>query len=588
LSAYSIPRSCLLLNEKAFYFLDIDYYGLSVSTGEGQTLYELKESLLVAQGTLDAAHQIHLAYITDSGDFCYSVILPTGHHQTMSLGKLDTQNQRYERLFVYPVGKVIHIFYASSHFGLPDVWRITHLFWNGETWKSAMLGEVVHPRYPMYQVLLDSRSNLHVLMMTFLGSRSVVMSSMFNGTFYLWSKRQEVLSISREVVDMTAILTSKDEGHLFWAAKQPASERFELGHGVKSKMNDFRTNWRIDSAPAANLEGPWRGIGAIQSQGVLSLLVHCKQAAAFQIQDGGWRPVQALTGDFSPLYLIHKSHTTTYTFWLRHQTKKLPLFGQELSIGSNLESISSLSVPSASAPSASAPSVSTSSVPTPPISPPPVPAPSTDTLSFADSIPKSFMPDHLAFIPQEAAPESNTSLQSSSGPDSPSGRDSTLNQGNTSSQDRALDQDSASSQDSPTGSESVTDSSPVASSDSLLQLTSIFSELKDHTLNVTNNLKSIGDNMTDLAKGLGPLNENLNLLQELIEQNTQTLDALQKLDLLSQLVVQNTQTLAALEKLESTVNLLQGAVYDLQNIFSDLQISQAVTAKKGFWQKWLT
>jgi len=66
------------------------------------------------------------------------------------------------------------------------------------------------------------------------------------------------------------------------------------------------------------------------------------------------------------------------------------------------------------------------------------------------------------------------------------------------------------------------------------------------------------------------------------------LDALQKLDLLSQLVVQNTQTLAALEKLESTVNLLQGAVYDLQNIFSDLQISQAVTAKKGFWQKWLT
>jgi len=334
LPSYTSPsQSCLLLNESTSYLLEIHSDGLTLSSSDSQPLFELKESILLAQGTLDDAQQIHLAYIKASGDFCYSVILPTGHHQTMSLGKLDIRTQRFDRLLLFPAGKVIHIFYASSHYGLPDVWRITHLFWNGQTWKSALLGEVVHPRYPLYHVLMDSRSNLHVLMMTFLGSRSVLLTSMFNGTFYLWSKRQEVLTIPREVVDMTAVITPQDEGHLFWAAKQPASDRFEIGHGIQGKLNDFKSTWRIDTPPATNLEGPWRGLGAIESQGILNLLVNINQAVLFQVQERSWKPVLAHPGDFFSLHIAQKAErTTNYTHWLGIAGQEAPLFAQELSL----------------------------------------------------------------------------------------------------------------------------------------------------------------------------------------------------------------------------------------------------------------
>ncbi|WP_242831320.1 hypothetical protein [Desulfitobacterium dehalogenans] len=334
LPSYTSPsQSCLLLNEGTSYLLEMRSDGLTLSSSDSHPLFELKESILLAQGTLDDAQQIHLAYIKASGDFCYSVILPTGHHQTMSLGRLDIRTQRFDRLLLFPAGKEIHIFYASSHYGLPDVWRITHLFWNGQTWKSALLGEVVHPRYPLYHVLMDSRSNLHVLMMTFLGSRSVLLASMFNGTFYLWSKRQEVLTIPREVVDMTAVITPQDEGHLFWAAKQPASDRFEIGHGIQSKLNDFKSTWRIDAPPATNLEGPLKGLGAIESQGILNLLVNINQAVLFQVQERSWKPVLAHSGDFFSLHIAQKAErTTTYTHWLGIAGQEAPLFAQELSL----------------------------------------------------------------------------------------------------------------------------------------------------------------------------------------------------------------------------------------------------------------
>lgn len=329
----SSSQSFLLLNENISYLLEIHNDGLTLSSSNGHPLFELKESVLLAQGILDDAQQIHLAYIKVSGEFCYSVILADGHHQTMSLGKLDIRTQRFNRLLLFPAGKVIHIFYASSHYGLPDVWRITHLFWNGQTWKSAFLGEVVHPRYPLYHVLMDSRSNLHVLMMTFLGKRSVLLASMFNGTFYLWSKRQEVLTIPREVVDMTAVITAQDEGHLFWAAKQPASDRFEIGHGVQGKINDFKSTWRIEASPATNLEGPWRGLGVIESQGMFNLLVNINQAVLFQVQDRSWKPVLAHSGDFFSLHIAQKTEgITTYSHWLGITGQEAPLFAQELSL----------------------------------------------------------------------------------------------------------------------------------------------------------------------------------------------------------------------------------------------------------------
>lgn len=303
------------------------------SSTSPQLLFELKESVLLAQGIMDDANQVHLAYIKESGELCYSIILTTGDQQTMTLGKLDIRSQRYDQLLLFPMGKVIHLFYASSHNSLPDVWRITHLFWNGQTWKSAQLGEVVHPRYPLYQVLVDSNSNLHALMMTFSGSRSILLTSVFNGSFYIWSKRQEVLSIPREVVDIAAILTTQDQGHLFWAAKQPGSDSFEIGHGVLDKMNGFRNSWRIEATPAANLEGPWQGMGILQSRGVLSLLAHSNQAILLQTQGSGWKPVRALTGSFSPLQIAQKSEgVTNYTHWLHQEDEQGPLYADLLGL----------------------------------------------------------------------------------------------------------------------------------------------------------------------------------------------------------------------------------------------------------------
>lgn len=476
-STHFISQSCLLLNESSSYLLEVHSEGLTLSSPGSLPLFQLKEPVLLAQGTIDDAQQIHLAYIKDSGELCYSIILPTGNYHTMTLGKLDTRTQRFDRLLLFPAGKVIHLFYASSHYGLPDVWRITHLFWNGQTWKSALLGEVVHPRYPLFHVLMDSRSNLHVLMMTFLGSRSVLLSSMFNGTFYLWSKRQEVLNIPREVVDMTAIITPQDEGHLFWAAKQPASDRFEIGHGVQGKMNDFKSSWRIDAPPASNLEGPWRGLGAIQSQGIINLLVNINQVAIFQPQGQSWKPVMAVKGDFSPLHIARKSEgTTTYTLWLSQEGKSAALFANELClVYENASPIEASPFKDYVSNDASG-NTNTSKVPPQmsPIMPPEMPpvTPSTSAESFSQV---------------------------------PSGDANSLSSSN---EDLSVQTNSQEPSDDP-------------SPDS--HLTLLFSDLKDTTTSITSNLEHLSEKVDSLP-------EVLDLLKELKMKNEQTLDALHHLE----------------------------------------------------------
>lgn len=478
----SINQSYLLLNENSSYLLEVHNDGLSLSSASNHRLFEIKEPVLLAQGTIDDAQQIHLAYIKNSGELCYSVILPTGNYHTMPLGKLDIRTQRFDRLFLFPAGKVIHLFYASSHYSLPDVWRITHLFWNGQTWKSAQLGEVVHPRYPLFQVLKDSRSNLHVLMMTFLGSRSVLLSSMFNGTFYLWSKRQEVLNIPREVVDMTAIITPQDEGHLFWAAKQPASDRYEIGHGVQGKMNDFKSSWRIDAPPASNLEGPWNGLGAIQSQGIINLLVNINQVVIFQPQGQSWKPVMAVKGDFSPLQIARKFEgTTTYTHWLRQEDQTEALFADELTL------VYKKAPPIEVAPfkdyvsNDTSRNTNTSEVPPPmsPIMPPEMP------LGVNDGAEPLARNENLT--PQPARTEANS--QSSSHEDS-----------------------------------SVQTPSHEPSDDtSDRHLTLIFSDIKETTTSITSNLEHLSEKVDSLP-------EVLELLKELKIKNEQTLDTLQQLE----------------------------------------------------------
>lgn len=57
--------------------------GLTLSSSDSHPLFELKESILLAQGTLDDAQQIHLAYIKASGVFlllCYPSYRTSSNH----------------------------------------------------------------------------------------------------------------------------------------------------------------------------------------------------------------------------------------------------------------------------------------------------------------------------------------------------------------------------------------------------------------------------------------------------------------------------------------------------------------------------
>lgn len=333
-----MPQSCLIINEHSSFFLETNPKGMTLSSSpNGPLLFEVMEPVLLVQGIAEGANQIHLAYLKATGELCYSIIRATGEHQTTTLGRLDTRTNRYDRLILLPVDKVIHIFYATSHLALPDVWRVTHLFWNGQMWRSAHLGEVVHPRHPLYHVLIDSKSNLHVLMMTFMGNRSVLMSSFFNGNFHVWSKRQEILSIPREVIDMAALITPQNTGYLFWAAKQPGTDKFEIGLALQPQVYDFASAWQLEPNPAINIEGPWTGLGALYSEGILSLLIDADQARLLQLNNQNWNFSSSLSSPHSLLQIVQKSESVmNYTTWLNTGTNpSTPLFAREIGLEIN-------------------------------------------------------------------------------------------------------------------------------------------------------------------------------------------------------------------------------------------------------------
>jgi hypothetical protein len=332
LSIFPFPRSNLILNDQSNFTLEIQPEGITLFSNS-QPLFELKEPVLLAQGISEGLDQIHLAYLKATGELCYSIISTTGAQQTTTLGKLDTKTNRYDQLILLPVNKVIHIFYATSYAALPDVWRITHLFWNGQIWQSAQLGEVVHPRHPLYHVLVDSKSNLHVLMMTFLGNRSVLLSSFFNGTFFVWSKRQESLSIPREIIDMTALITPSNKAFVFWAAKQPASDKFEINFATLPKADDFTSTWQNQNAPIVNISGPWKGLGILYSEGVLSLLINSDQARLVQFKNQTWNFISSSSTQNSALTIVQRSESIiNYSNWLKNTESNLPVFNIELGL----------------------------------------------------------------------------------------------------------------------------------------------------------------------------------------------------------------------------------------------------------------
>lgn len=315
---YPFSSRSLLINQNSSFFLDTTSEGIVLFSALHESpLFELKEPILLAQGIAESPNQIHLAYLKTTGQLCYTIISTTGEHHTTSLGNLDTRNNRYARLILLPLDKVIHIFYATSHLSLPDVWRITHLLWNGQTWKSAQLGEVVHPRNPVYHVLLDSKLNLHLLMMTFLGNRSALLTNFFNGTYHIWAQRKEALSISCEVVDMTALILPGDRGYLFWGSKQPGTEKFEIGFASHMNLCDFGSAWKIDGNSLKEISGPWKGFGIFHSEGNLSLLINSDQEQLFQFNQHGWNLVSSSPPKHLSSYLIQKTKFgINHTEWL--------------------------------------------------------------------------------------------------------------------------------------------------------------------------------------------------------------------------------------------------------------------------------
>ncbi|NMA69083.1 MAG: hypothetical protein GX958_06670 [Desulfitobacterium sp.] len=339
--AFAQPHTqpSLITDGEVSYILGNHSQGMTLTTITNEILFKVNEPVLLAQGTIGDNRQIHLAYITNSSELCYTIISPSGEQQTMPLGKVDTTSQRFDKLFIFPFGKIIHIFYASSHITLPDVWRITHLFWNGQAWKSAQLGEIVHPHRPLFQVLIDSRFNLHVLMLTFLGSRSVLLTSIFNGSFFLWSKRQEVLNISQQVVDMTALMTENDQAFLYWAARQPSSDRFEIRQASQNKVTDFKQKWNLGMPISSDLHGPWVGMGAMKSQSKINLFAQGKQAILFHEENSRWIPQEVLHGQFPLLHISQKGVAQHYTFWGQSKNHTLPLFAEYLGLPNKKEEI---------------------------------------------------------------------------------------------------------------------------------------------------------------------------------------------------------------------------------------------------------
>lgn len=305
---YPFSSRSLLINQNSSFYLNTTSEGIVLFTAQHESpLFELKEPILLAQGIAESPNQIHLAYLKSTGELCYTIISTTGEHHTTSLGRLDTRNNRYARLILLPLDKVIHIFYATSHLSLPDVWRITHLLWNGQTWKSAQLGEVVHPRNPVYHVLLDSKLNLHLLMMTFLGNRSALLTNFFNGTYHIWAQHKEALSISREVIDMTALILPDDRGYIFWGSKQPGSDKFEIGFASHINLSDFGNGWRIGGNSLKEISGPWKGLGVLQSEGNLGLLINSDQERLFQFIQHRWSLVSSSPPKHLSAYLVQKT-----------------------------------------------------------------------------------------------------------------------------------------------------------------------------------------------------------------------------------------------------------------------------------------
>ncbi|EHQ87544.1 hypothetical protein [Desulfosporosinus youngiae] len=313
-------------------YLHIDSQGCSLFFDNShEPSYRIQEPLLLAHGIMTNSKTVHLVVLKSSGDLCYTLIPGTGTPQTTLIAKLDVRGTRYRRLFLFPQGKIIHIFYASTHQSIPELWRIEHRFWNGASWKSTHMGEVVHPREPLYHVNLDNQGNLHLCTITFQGRHSLLFTNRFNGTFHLWGSPTETLKIPGEVVDMAALMTTDNVHHLFWVVKTPTGQ-FEVRSAQQIDAHVLSSTWNPSIAPIKTFNSPCKKIGALEIGGVLWLLVNTGEEVLMQNDGKGWKMLTSQTSLHQPLKWIHRDRKYFHqTYWLADKTvRHAPAYYREL------------------------------------------------------------------------------------------------------------------------------------------------------------------------------------------------------------------------------------------------------------------
>jgi hypothetical protein len=324
----------LISYEDTLYYLQINSSGcILYNENSLSPLYQLHEPLLLIQGVAANTQQVHLVMIKANGNLCYTLINGSEQNQTTVLAKLDVRSTRYRRLLLFPLGKTIHIFYAYAHRAIPDLWHIEHRFWNGKTWRSVNLGEVVHSREPLYDIVLDRGGNLHLLMMTFQGHQTIILKNRFNGSFYLWGNTSQTFQIQQEIIDITSIITPDNIHHLFWLAKTP-SGKFDLGWAYRSEVQEIAGNWLKAPAALQTLNGPVKGLGAIEINGSLWLLVNAEVETLFFYQGDGWKQVLSNTPTHRHLRYVRKNNSSYYNaYWLEEShDSRTPAYHQYLGL----------------------------------------------------------------------------------------------------------------------------------------------------------------------------------------------------------------------------------------------------------------
>ncbi|MHB1651447.1 MAG: hypothetical protein ACYCVD_03090 [Desulfitobacteriaceae bacterium] len=323
-----------LSNQDNYFYLQTGPQGCVLYDYDSPTpLYQLQEPLLLAQGVAVNAQTVHLMFLKADGDLCYTLVSRTGTRQTTVLNKLDVRSIKYRRPILLPIGEAVHIFYAYAHQAIPDLWNIEHRFWNGKTWHSVHLGEVVHPRLPLYQVSPDTQGNIHLLSVTFQGRNSLLMHNRFHGAFSIWSSPTQGLSIPREVIDMTSILTPNNLQHFLWVAKTPEG-RFEVNWAKRPNAQDLSSTWSQASAPLHTFIGPWHGIGSMEVNGSLWLLVRAEQEHLMLYEGESWRLVTSQSAQHQPMEFSRKTERGYYqTYWLEDSVlKRTPLLAKQLGL----------------------------------------------------------------------------------------------------------------------------------------------------------------------------------------------------------------------------------------------------------------